>query len=44
MLTLGREPIEFVFEEYCHHMLTRSATSRFDQQAPFRNIQLCKQS
>jgi len=39
MLTLGREPIEFVFEEYCSHALTRSATSGYDKQPPFRNIQ-----
>jgi hypothetical protein len=44
MLTLGHETIYFVFEEYCHHALTRSATSGYDRQLPFRNIQLCKQS
>jgi len=44
MVTLGREPIKFVFEEYCHHALMRSATSGCDKQPPFRNIQLCKQS
>ena len=32
MLTLGREPIQFVSEEYCHHALTRSATSGCDKQ------------
>jgi len=42
MLTLGREPIEFVSEEYCHHALTRSATSGCDKQPPFRKIELCK--
>jgi len=44
MLTLGREPIEFVFEEYFHHTLMRSATSGYNKQPPFRNTQLCKQS
>jgi len=40
MLTLGHEPIQFVSEEYCHHVLTRSATSGCDKQPPFRNIHL----
>jgi hypothetical protein len=42
MLTLGREPKYFVSEEYCYHALTRSATSGYDKQPPFRNIELCK--
>jgi hypothetical protein len=34
MLTLGLEPMWFVSEEYCHHALTRTATSGCGQQPP----------
>jgi hypothetical protein len=44
MLTLGLERMKFVSEEYCHHALTRSVTSGFGKQPPFRNIHLWKQS
>jgi len=27
ILSVGREPIKFVSEEYCHHALTHSATT-----------------
>jgi len=40
MLTLGREPIYFASVEYCHHALTRSATSGCDKQPPLRNVHL----
>jgi len=35
MLTLGRDPIEFVSEEYCHNALTRSATSAAKNKLPY---------
>jgi len=44
MLTLGHEPLEFVSEEYCHQALTRSATSGWGKQPPFRNMHPWKQS
>jgi hypothetical protein len=42
MLTLGREPIQFVSEEYGHHALTRSATSGCGKQPPFCNIHVVR--
>jgi len=44
MLTLELEPMQFVSEEYCHHALTRSATSGYGKQPSFRNIHPWKQS
>ena len=44
MLTLGIEPMYFVSEEYCHHVLKRLATSGCGKQPPFRNIHRWKQS
>jgi len=37
MLTLGREPIQFVSEEYCHHALRRSATSAARNNDPYQH-------
>ena len=34
MLSLGLEPMQFVYEEYFHHALTRSATSGCGKQPP----------
>jgi hypothetical protein len=44
MLSLGLEPMWFVSKEYCHHMLTRLATSGCGKQPPFRNIHPWTQS
>jgi len=44
ILTLGLKPMYFVSEEYCHHVLTHSATSNCGKQPPFRNIHVWKQS
>jgi len=38
------EPTQFVSEEYCHHALTRSATSGCTKHPPLRNIHSWKQS
>ena len=38
------ETMQFVSEEYCHHVLTRSAASGCGKQRPFRNIHPWKQS
>jgi hypothetical protein len=44
MLSVGCEPIQFVSEEYFQDALTRSATSEYSKQPPFRNIHLWKQT
>jgi len=38
MLTLGIEPMWFVSEEYCYHVLMSLAISRCGKQTPFHNI------
>jgi hypothetical protein len=40
MLSVGREPIQFVSEEYCQDASTRSATFEYDKQPPFRSIHM----
>jgi len=44
LVLLRIEPMYLVSEEYCHHALTRSATSVCSKQPPFRNIHPWKHS